>query len=398
MDKLFQKYDLKDFYEDVDFCSWVMGKRTDLEGYYTKLLLEYPDKNELFEKARKVIASLEDEKVFVNPSRKLEIWESALFDYRKHQRKQRLLKILKYAAVFVPFVILALGAVYYYFSTVNHPGEFTTAYTRQDLNNTRLILENGQEIKIMEQTSEIVMDKETSSVRINDQQVSLSSEQKARDDFNQLIVPFGKRSKVILSDHTVVWLNAGSRLIYPTRFFKKERIVRLEGEAYLEVAKDKEKPFIVETLHSRIKVLGTSFNVKAYPDEATEETVLAEGSVKLDLHGPSFKKSVLLEPEQRVVFMVENKSCSVSRVDIQDYISWVNGMFIFHNEPMTSVLRRISRHYNIEIRYSQAVENKFIYGKLDLKEDSHKVLDALALISNGNYKDINGILYFSIKN
>ena len=211
------------------------------------------------------------------------------------------------------------------------------------------------------------------------------------------IVPFGKQSKIILSDQTEVWLNAGSRLIYPTVFRGGKRKVQLQGEAYFKVSKDKSNPFIVETANSKIKVLGTSFNVKAYPGEKVEETVLVEGAVLLNVGDQIFGKEVQLKPEQRIVLSGTDYSYSVSKVDVRDYTSWIDGLFVFNEEPLPSVLMRISRFYKLEIKWESDVETREISGKLDLKDDYQRVLSALALISDGTYVERNKTIYFKLK-
>ena len=175
-------------------------------------------------------------------------------------------------------------------------------------------------------------DKTSGSVEINDELVHRQEPTSVSGD-NQLIVPFGKQSKIILSDQTEVWLNAGSRLIYPTVFRGGKRKVQLQGEAYFKVSKDKSNPFIVETSNSKIKVLGTSFNVKAYPGEKVEETVLVEGAVLLNVGDQIFGKEVQLKPEQRIVLSGTDYSYSVSKVDVRDYTSWIDGLFVFNEEP-----------------------------------------------------------------
>ncbi len=396
MSKKFCEYSVGDFLDDACFCEWALGNRPGLDEDYRKLLHENPDRKELFEEAYTIVSSLLDEKVKVGTARKKELWDSIQKNYRKQQRKIRIIRGLKYAAAVIPFVMLVSVAVYTYYSTRDDFKKVTGAMGPQNFAETKLLLEDGREIKIQEQTSEIVFEEGASTVKVNDRQICLSG-QKDKAVLNQLIVPFGKKSKIVLSDNSVVWLNAGSRLIYPTLFPEKKRVVWLEGEAYFEVAKNADKPFFVETSRSKIRVLGTCFNVKAYADEPTEETVLAEGSVSLELREGISRKGILLKPEQRIVVSNEDNSYSLSNVNIQDYISWINGMFIFHNEPLSLVLKRISRYYNIEINWRQKLETRIISGKLDLKEDSKKVLDALALISDGKYNNINGKIYFRLE-
>ena len=202
---------------------------------------------------------------------------------------------------------------------------------------------------------------------------------------------------VKLPDGTEVWLNAGSRLVYPAVFKGNKRKIYLQGEAFLKVSKDKSKPFFVETNNSLIKVLGTSFNVKAYPDEKVEETVLVEGAVSLNPGKAMLGEEVRLKPDQRVVVQGSDHSYSVSKVDVRNYTSWIDGLFVFNEEPLPSVLMRISRFYKLEIKWMNNVENRRISGKLDLKDDYQRVLNTLAIISDGAYSEKDNTIYFTLK-
>ncbi|MEL7588216.1 MAG: FecR domain-containing protein [Prolixibacteraceae bacterium] len=380
MNDRFQKHKQTDFFEDPDFIEWALRQRPDLNHYFNKLVSKHPEKKESVEEARMIISSLEDEKKYLSSAKKVALWKLIRTDFHK-QRKR--VVYLKYAAVILPFVVLISAVVFYSKLTSDGPENFTSNYNRQDYTDTKLLLGNGQEIKIRENASEIIYDA-NSTIRVNDRLIT-QAEQTEKASFNQLSVPFGKKSKIILADNSVVWLNAGSRLTYPTCFKEKQRLVRLEGEAFFEISKNKNKPFIVETARSKIRVLGTSFNVKAYPDESSEETVLAEGSINMEFRGVNDRKGILMTPRQRIVFTNENKSYVVSNVNVEDYTSWTKGMFIFYDEPLPVVLRQVSRYYNLDITWDQKLDTLFISGKLDLREDYQKVLEGIALISDVKY-------------
>ncbi len=395
--KSFQEYEFMDFIEDQDFCQWVLNRRPDLDPYYHDLLQKYPEKREAFEDAQVTIGSLTERQVHADPVRKTFLWHTIRENYRSRKIRP-MTTIARYAAaILLPVLSIILVAIFHDKNPDKDDlSQYITHYNRQDYNQTKLILDDGQEINIPEEQSEIILDSSSFTIMINDREIH-HSKQKKEAPVNQLMVPFGKRSKIVLSDNTVVWLNSGSSLIYPTTFRGKQRVVRLVGEAFLEVSKDPERPFIVETNLSKIQVLGTRFNIKAYPDETTEETVLAEGSVRLSFHDTPLKQGVVLEPEQRLVFKKESQSYSVSKVNVADFICWTEGMFIFHDEPLPSVLMSISRYYNREIKWTDDTSEKIISGKLDLKSDCQKVLDNLAIISHGKHIQIDDIIYFQLQ-
>jgi ferric-dicitrate binding protein FerR (iron transport regulator) len=199
--------------------------------------------------------------------------------------------------------------------------------------------------------------------------------------FNQMIVPFGKRSNIIFSDGSKVWLNSGSRLIYPPVFKGENREVFLEGEAYFEVAKNKNKPFIVRTSDFRIKVLGTRFNVQAYKNEGEQTTVLLEGKVNIAKGGSFFSKEYELSPNRKATLIDSEDNFKISEVaDAENYIAWISGYLPMENQDILSLTKRISRYYNIDIEVTaKNVPTKFA-GKLDLKEDPERIVEGLATI------------------
>jgi hypothetical protein len=394
MEEKFKKYTLEDFLDDPDFCSWARLERPDMDDYYLHLLAKYPAQKETFQKAYKLVKLFDDENLKTNLTRKLQIWEEINKIYRDQSNSLKNYKLLfRYAATIA--LLVTIGSLSYYFISTTTEKNFVSAYNRQDFTETRLVLDNGKEISIKDDKSEIIYDHGSGQVKVNDELVQQINGTNSAA-MNQLIVPFGKQSKIVLADQTEVWLNAGSRLVYPTVFDGDKRKVQLQGEAFFKVRKDKSKPFVVETNNSNIKVLGTSFNVKSYPDETMEETVLVEGSISLNLGKKILGKDILLIPEQRLVAAIADNTHTISKVNVRDYTSWIEGLFVFKDEPLTSVLMRISRFYNLEIKWVNDAENRKISGKLDLKDDYQRVLNALALISDGNYAKKDGIIYFRL--
>ncbi len=342
MGKEFQKYTLEDFLDDAEFCEWARSERPDLDESYRELLRKCPEQKSVFQKACRLISLFDDEKLKTDPARKLRIREeiNRIYFHRKRSSGYRL--VFRYAAVFAVFVMVASLSLYFIFSNSQNEKEWPA-------------------------------------------------------EMNQVAVPYGKQSKVVLADRTEVWLNAGSRLVYPSTFDEGKRKVQLEGEAFFKVSKDKARPFMVETTHTTIKVLGTSFNVKAYPDDKTEETVLVEGSVSVHIGKGIFRKDILLRPDQRIIAGGDpDQPYVLSEVNVQNYTSWIDGLFSFKDEPLSTVLERVSRFYDIKIQCEDADVDKKISGKLDLKLDYQRVLNSLMLISQGSYTEKNGIITFKL--
>jgi len=392
MGKEFQQYTLEDFLEDADFCGWARSERPDLYGVYRDLLGRYPKQKDVFQKAARLVNLFEDEKLKTDPARKLQIWEEINRIYRQQKKSVGYKQLFRYAALLA--VLFTTAALAWYFILSGNRNELTSWPVR-DYAEIRLMLDDGREIDIPSEGAEVVYSRGGDQINVNGKSVPQGRETK-NPGLNQLIVPFGRQVKVVLADSTEVWLNAGSRLVYPSQFAENKRKVQLQGEAFFKVSKDKTRPFTVETSHSALKVLGTSFNLRAYPDEKTEETVLVEGSVSIHIGKSFFGEDVLLKPDQRIIAGYPDRSYSILEVDVHNYTSWTDGSLVFKEEPLSRVLGRIARFYNVRISCEDADENRKITGKLDLKQDYLRVLNALELISQGNYTEKNGTITFKL--
>lgn len=170
--------------------------------------------------------------------------------------------------------------------------------------------------------------------------------------YNTLKVPFGKRFELSLSDGTKAYLNAGSSLKYPVKFLRDlDRNVYITGEAFLEVAKDAKRPFIVNTEKMNVRVLGTKFNVSSYPEDDNSEVVLVEGAVSLYKahvdYDPS--KEVLLKPGYKGSYSKKSNEISKDSVITSLYTSWMKGELIFRNMSFNNIIKKLERHYNVAI-------------------------------------------------
>lgn len=165
-------------------------------------------------------------------------------------------------------------------------------------------------------------------------------------EMNTLYTPAGQRARLVLQDGTEVWLNAKSKLVYPAHFAGKERRVRVEGEAFFNVAKDSVKPFIVSAENVDMKVLGTQFNVYCYPDAEYIKTSLLEGSVHVFFPGRE-NEGVLLKPNQQVT--VSEGKMEVRPIELEEYFLWRKGVYAFKNEPLIDILKKLELYYDVKI-------------------------------------------------
>jgi ferric-dicitrate binding protein FerR (iron transport regulator) len=175
--------------------------------------------------------------------------------------------------------------------------------------------------------------------------------------YNKLTTPRGGQFTLVLPDGTQVWLNSASSLRYPTAFRGKDRIVELEGQGYFEVTANADQPFKVIVRNMEVQVLGTGFDIMAYPDETTVNTTLLTGSVQVKA-GPAQQ---LLHPGQQAVLDNQDQHISVKTADVKKVTAWKNGLFVFNNMALPAILREVARWYDVEIVYT-ATPGAELYG------------------------------------
>lgn len=191
---------------------------------------------------------------------------------------------------------------------------------------------------------------------------------------NTVSTPRGGQYHLILTDGTDVWLNANSSIKFPATFAGNERKVEITGEVYFEVFKNKAKPFIVNTGQSQITVLGTHFNVNTYDDEDFEKTTLLEGAIELKRGA----EKAILTPGLQASLARSSTHIALKEVDdLGTVIAWKNGYFQFDHADLQSVMRQVSRWYNVNVSYKGTILNKEYSGKIPRKTTAEKLIEML---------------------
>ena len=182
--------------------------------------------------------------------------------------------------------------------------------------------------------------------------------------FTEIKVPLGQMTQIKLSDGSNIWLNSGSVFKYPTVFDQSSREVYIEGEAFMEVAHNKRKPFIVNAKEFSIEVLGTSFNVSAYSGDNQASVTLVEGSVILSSEDKSWSKNIV--PGQ-IAAIAKGKMPAISNVNTDFYTSWKDGKIVFRKETLEEIAKKMERWYNVEIRFKNEELKKHTFSGTFLK-------------------------------
>lgn len=237
----------------------------------------------------------------------------------------------------------------------------------------RLILSDEKQVTVQNR-KETTISYLNNEITIDEEQTVPKNEANA---FNQLITPHGKRGTLVLEDGTKIWLNAGSRLIYPAQFGDNQREVFVDGEIYLEVTPDKHRPFIVKTDRINVQVLGTKFAISAYKNEKQSHVVLTSGTV--NVYAEHNKKEKYRLAPNEIYELSDNGEARVEHVpDVTRYTSWIEGIYQFEHESLASIVSLLERFYGKKIECEPEAGKLTCSGKLRLNDDFAITLHGLA--------------------
>lgn len=251
-----------------------------------------------------------------------------------------------------------------------------------------LTLSNGEQIVLTSKSTGVLTTQGTARLikKTNGELVYSAQDHspKANNEinFNTITVPRGGQYRVVLSDGSKVLLNAASSLTYPTTFNGKDRSVELKGEGYFEIAKNAAMPFIVKADDVDVRVLGTHFNISAYPDDPNITTTLIEGAVSMH----KGRRERLLKPGQQGTAQKNLSSISVQHVDTEQAMGWVNGNFVFKDLNIKEVMKIVSRWYDVDAEYRGNAQFKKFGGITSRYGNITELLDYMKITGGVNYK------------
>jgi ferric-dicitrate binding protein FerR (iron transport regulator) len=300
--------------------------------------------------------------------------------------------MLRYAAVIVPFIIMA-GISWYYLKDFNSPNlsSLDSKYVPGSQKAT-LVLSDGQVHEL--DRDNILSEMKQGEARIVNKLNSLiySAEDEIDDTqtviHNELITPRGGGYTLQLADGSVVTLNAGSSLRYPVSFTDSIRQVFLKGEAYFDVYHDS-KPFIVSCDDIDVQVLGTSFNISTYPDDPDVKTTLVEGKVKITTAGEFHMAAdgKVLVPNEQAIFNRKDAKIEIMQVNAAQFTSWIQGKFEFKNSDLDQVMKKLARWYDFEYRF-ESIEAKDYHFTARLNNDQSisSILEMLEMTTDVKFE------------
>jgi len=375
MEKQTGHYTSKELLQNDSFLRWKLFQSEDDRIFWEKYLQENPEMFIRIEEAGQIARTIvrlnhytltEDESLLISQAIQNRL--------QKQQRRKRI-------SLLVTSVAAACAVIFFFLSLpfAKDEGEKETGLIVQsqpekaeESKDILMIIDNNESLRL-EQNADIKYDEAGNIVVLNDNKEVTRIETKDKPiQKNKLIVPKGKHSSLVLADGTKVWINSGSTIEFPHSFETEKREITVDGEIYIEVARDEDKPFIVNTSEVAVKVLGTRFNISSYKEDDFSNVVLVEGKVEVSYEN----EKIILKPDQ--LALLKDKSIEVKTVNVYDYISWKDGLLQFNSESLSLILTRISRYYDVNISYSENMQDLTCTGKLVLFDDISQVLKTIA--------------------
>jgi len=373
---------------DEEFIKWRLFRTKESEEQWNNFSAENPSLQRSIEEAITQFNSLRINRRVLSEDEKQEMYTSILRKIQKI-RKRKIRKIITSSAA---ILLLFIASALYVWNNKNS-GEFNLGDNEtiigQTLPDEEIQLISGKNIIPINQEAHIGLTQDSKALITdstdNKREITLASQ-----EINQLIVPFGKRTDITLSDGTHIWLNSGTQLDFPTVFTGKTREIYVYGEIFIDVAHNSKIPFIVRSKEIEIEVYGTSFNVSAYNDDNKKTVVLIDGKITIKTEG---NDKIDLFPNEKID--IEEHKLLKEKVDVSEYISWTKGVLEFEQTPMSEILKKIGRYYNVRFDGSPdiALNEKSCSGKLFLSNNLDSVLTSVSVLSSTIYKRENNKIH-----
>jgi ferric-dicitrate binding protein FerR (iron transport regulator) len=390
-------YTLVDLLEDKSFIDFINHPSAEKETCWTSRIREGKVNVEDYELAAYCIRSFHSDSRSLTGEELAQLWANIQREKRRHKivRHRRLFFRISAAAASI-LLLMGLFLTQYLKEekqpTAHLPTIEDVALPEEKTGDIQIIASNDNRMSHKEKNADIVYN-DKGEAEVNSQvvaQIKSSDKEDTPDaiDYNQIIVPNSRHVSLTLSDGTKVWINASSRVVYPSVFGDTgKREIFIEGEVYIEVSPDKNRPFIEKTNQMEVQALGTAFNVTAYDDEASQTVVLVNGLVSIQTKVEGSQPAAL-SPNQ--LFRLTGTETLLKAVKAEQYTSWKSGQLQYESENLDVILKRLSRYYGLEIGYTPQVATLKCTGKLDLKDDLQRVLNGIAQTAPIRYEYDNG--------
>jgi len=310
-----------------------------------------------------------------------QMWKQTQKRLHKNRLRRLFSNGLKYAAIFIGII----GISFFFLNKFDNSNNLiikNNVITLELENGNIEVLTELEDKKIIDSKGNVIGVKSGGELRYEDITALDSSSKNSKEElvYNELKIPHGKIFQVVLSDGTKAFLNAGSTLKYPVNFVEgKVRKVFLDGEAFFDVAKDTNHPFVVNVNEMNVRVLGTKFNIASYSEDKFYKTVLLEGSVAIYKKGTPFnlESAALLKPGYSAEWDKKSEEILFEMVDTHLYTDWMSGKLVFVNATFKNIRKKLERHYNVTIVNNNKTLDEKTYSAIFDIESIEQVLETL---------------------
>ena len=369
--------------DDIEFANRLLTRREELNDEEVTAWLKEKDHVELLDEIAAIRQKLSGQSYGENGEEEFLYLEKSIYD----RKSRRMTLRWSIAASIILLVGLFVGRTINGVRDIHEEQELAKSVMQPGTSKAILMMADGKEVVLEQGQNLNILLNERVRVATSSQGIVYEEYGKGMvtEEYNKLTTPVGGEYSLVLSDGTKVFLNADSELKYPVEFSDGKRIVDLKGEAYFEVHKDSLRPFVVRMNGAEVTVLGTSFNVNTYGDDGQIYTTLVNGSVRVS----SVKngQAEVLKPGMQSVMDVQSGQLTVREVDVEPYVAWREGRFVFRAMTLDLIMRQLQRWYDFEVFYQNPELKDYEFrGVIKRDMDLDKVLSVIKVTTNVDFE------------
>lgn len=369
--------------DDIEFANRLLTRREELNDEEVTAWLKEKDHVELLDEIAAIRQKLSGQSYGENGEEEFLYLEKSIYD----RKSRRMTLRWSIAASIILLVGLFVGRTINGVRDIHEEQELAKSVMQPGTSKAILMMADGKEVVLEQGQNLNILLNERVRVATSNRGIVYEEHGKGvvTEEYNKLTTPIGGEYSLVLSDGTKVFLNADSELKYPVEFSDGKRIVDLKGEAYFEVHKDSLRPFIVRMNGAEVTVLGTSFNVNTYGDDGQIYTTLVNGSVRVS----SVKngQAEVLKPGMQSVMDVQSGQLTVREVDVEPYVAWREGRFVFRAMTLDLIMRQLQRWYDFEVFYQNPELKDYEFrGVIKRDMDLDKVLSVIKVTTNVDFE------------
>ena len=369
--------------DDIEFANRLLTRREELNDEEVTAWLKEKDHVELLDEIAAIRQKLSGQNYGENDEEEFLHLEKSIYD----QKSRRMTLRWSIAASIILLVGLFVGRTINGVRDMHEEQVLVKNVMQPGTSKAILMMADGKEVVLEQGQNLNILLNERVRVATSSQGIVYEERGKGMvtEEYNKLTTPIGGEYSLVLSDGTKVFLNADSELKYPVEFSDGKRIVDLKGEAYFEVHKDSLRPFIVRMNGAEVTVLGTSFNVNTYGDDGQIYTTLVNGSVRVS--SMKNKQEEILKPGMQSVMNVQSGLLTVRKVDVEPYVAWREGRFVFRAMTLDLIMRQLQRWYDFEVFYQNSELKDYEFrGVIKRDMDLDKVLSVIKATTNVDFE------------